>query len=157
MRNEQAQPRAPVKDSRQVEGSQRPSEPGASSLAQGKAGTRRGGRLRDCHWLFNRLEKVKRADAYGPFSVDACARVETAQADKFYKGFTDFRKANVSGESVWLNVPFRYAGQYLRHYLDCKKTAPETTCGVFDSPKWARKPGWQGRRPINRTASGTAG
>lgn len=161
VRIEQAQPRAPVRDSRQVEGSQRPSEPGASSAAQGKAGTRRCGRLRDCaYWLFNRLEKVKYADAYGPFSVDACAREETAQADKFYKGFTDFRKANVSGESVWLNVPFRHAGQYLRHYLDCKKVAPETTCGVLVLPKWDKKPWWkltQGMRVIREYPAGMEG
>jgi hypothetical protein len=117
--------------------------------------------LRDCtYWRFNRLEKVKYADAYGPFSVDACAREETAQADKFYKGFTDFRKADVSGESVWLNVPFRHAGQYLRHYLDCKRAAPETTCGVFVLPKWDRKPWWkltQGMKVIREYPAGTDG
>lgn len=161
VRNEQAQPHAPVKDSRQVEGSQRPSEPGTTRESQGKAGTRRGRRLRDCtHWLFSRLEKVKYADAYGPFSVDACACEDPAQADKFYKGSTDFRKANVSGESVWLNVPFRYAGQYLRHYLDCKKAAPETTCGMFVLPKWDRKPWWkltQGMKVIREYPAGTEG
>jgi transposase InsO family protein len=110
--------------------------------------------------VFNRLEKVNYADTYGPFSVDACAREETAQADKFYKGFTDFRKANVSGESVWLNVPFRHAGQYLRHYLDCKKAAPETTCGVFVLPKWDRKPWWkltQGMKVIHEYPANTEG
>jgi hypothetical protein len=49
-------------------------------------------------------------DDYGPFSVDACAGPDTAQAKKFYTSYRTFRKADVSGKSVWLNAPFRRAG-----------------------------------------------
>uniref|UniRef100_A0A383WFN5 Reverse transcriptase n=1 Tax=Tetradesmus obliquus TaxID=3088 RepID=A0A383WFN5_TETOB len=99
-------------------------------------------------------------DDYGPFSVDACAGPDTAQAKKFYTGYRTFREANVSGKSVWLNAPFRRAGLFLRHYLECKSKAPETTSGVFLLPKWDRKPWWgltKGMTLVKEFPAGTTG
>lgn len=141
VRSEQAKPHAPGTDSHQVEGPAGTKGPGAVSAVPGKS-PRRQRRLWDRqHWLFSRLEKSKHADVYGLFTVDACARSETAQADKFYTGYTAFRKADVSGECVWLNAPTQRAGKYLRHYLECKQKNPEATCGVFVVPK-SEQAGW---------------
>lgn len=82
---------------------------------------------------------------YGPFTVDACADPEgkNALAKKFYHSQKSFLKANVEGENVWLNVPFRRAQRFLKHYLECKERAPTQTSAVIVLPKWEQKPWWQ--------------
>ena len=62
-------------------------------------------------------------------------------AKKFYHSQNSFLKANVEGENVWLNVPFRRAGKFLRHYLECKERAPAQTSAVIN-------PGCNGRSGI---------
>jgi hypothetical protein len=132
MRAEKATPRTPDDPRDQVEGSESRVQP----AAPGKAGTRRC-RLRDREiWLLDAAMMAQILDDY------ACAGPDTAQAKKFYTGYRTFREANVSGKSVWLNAPFRRAGLFLRHYLECKSKAPETTNGVFLLPKWDCKPWW---------------
>jgi hypothetical protein len=73
--------------------------------------------------------------------VDACASSRTTQAKVFYSGFQAFRQAQVDGERVLLMVPFRHAGQFVRHYLECKQRTPSTT-GVLVLPKLDEKPWW---------------
>jgi len=117
--------------------------------------------MRDCQtWVLSSLEKTTHVRQYGPFTVDACADANTAQAVKFHSGYKAFRKADVSGESVWLNAPIRRAGQYLRHYLQCKQKAPSTTCAVLVLPKWDQKPWWgltKGMRVLHEYPVGTKG
>lgn len=136
------------------------SEPRVQPAAPGKAGTRRC-RLRDREiWLLDAAVMTQLQDDYGPFSVDACAGPDTAQAKKFYTSYRSFRKADVSGKSVWLNAPFRRAGLFLRHYLECKSKAPETTSGVFLLPKWDRKLWWnltKGMTVLKEFPAGTTG
>lgn len=142
VRLEQAKPQAPGKDSRQVESLQT-CKLGTPAAVPGKKGSRRI-RWRDhACWKFKRLEFDKFVAPYGTFTVDACATPETAQAEKFYSSQKSFLKADVGGESVWLNVPFRQTGQYLRHYLECKAKAPESTCAVMVVPKWTTAWWWK--------------
>ena len=59
---------------------------------------------------------------------------------------------------VWLNVPFRRAGKFLRHYLECKERAPAQTSAVIVLPKWENKPWWQmtqGLRLLKTYPAGT--
>lgn len=155
-RAEKASLRTPSDPGDQVEGS----EPRVQPTAPGKAGTRRC-RLRDREfWLLDAAEMTQLLDDYGPFSIDACAGADTAQAKKFYTSYRTFREADVSGKTVWLNAPFRRAGLFLRHYLDCKSKAPESTCGVFLLPKWDRQPWWgltQGMKVVKEFPIGTTG
>lgn len=99
-------------------------------------------RLRDMEWwALSSLQLARLMLDYGPFTVDACASSQTAQANVFYSGFQAFRKAQVDGERVLLVAPFRHAGQYVRHYLECKERAPQTS-GVLVLPKLDGKPWW---------------
>lgn len=124
-------------DSQQVErpGSRPGPEAPAKALVRSK-------RLRDIEWwVLNSLELTVLVRYYGPFTVDACASSRTAQAKVFYSGFQAFRKAQVDGERVLLVAPFRHAGQFIRHYLECKQRTPSTT-GVLILPKLDKKPWW---------------
>ena len=95
--------------------------------------------------MFDPLERASFEAYYGPFSVDACADPEghNAQAKKFYHSQNSFLKANVEGENVWLNAPYRRAGHFLKHYLECKERAPTQTSAVIVLPKWDNKPWWK--------------
>ena len=122
---------------------------------------RRSPRLRDrTDWRFHPKEHAEYAAIYGPFTVDACVDPagENAVAKKFYHSQNSFLKANVEGENVWLNVPFRRAGKFLRHYLECKEKAPAQTSAVIVLPKWENKPWWQmtqGLRLLKTYPAGT--
>ena len=128
---------------------------------QHKKPRRRSPRLRDrTDWRFHPKEHAEYAAIYGPFTVDACADPagENAVAKKFYHSQNSFLKANVEGENVWLNVPFRRAGKFLRHYLECKERAPAQTSAVIVLPKWENKPWWQmtqGLRLLKTYPAGT--
>jgi hypothetical protein len=92
--------------------------------------------------------------------VDACANPDgsNAQVAKFYSSQKSFLKANVEGENVWLNAPFRRAGTFLQHYLKNKERAPTQTCGVIVLPQWDNKPWWrltQGFRLLRTYPAGT--
>jgi hypothetical protein len=95
--------------------------------------------------MFDPRERTSFEAYYGPFTVDACADPEghNAQAPKFYHSQNSFLKANVEGENVWLNAPFRRAGHFLKHYLECKERAPAQTCAVIILPRWENKPWWR--------------
>ena len=110
--------------------------------------------------MFDPVEMVRYAAFYGPFTVDACADSEgrNAQADKFYHNQNSFLKANVEGENVWLNAPFRRAGSFIRHYLECKERAPAQTSAVIILPKWTNKSWWkltEGFRVLKTYPAGT--
>jgi hypothetical protein len=47
-------------------------------------------------WLLDAAMMAQILDDYGPFSVDACAGPDTAQAKKFYTGYQTIRKADVN-------------------------------------------------------------
>lgn len=92
--------------------------------------------------------------------MDACANPDgsNAQATKFYHSQKSFLKANVEGENIWLNAPFRRAGTFLRHYLENKERAPTQTSGVIVLPQWENKPWWkltQGFRLLRTYPAGT--
>jgi hypothetical protein len=97
----------------------------------------------DHGWLLDPCEVQRTAAECGPFTVDACAlSSSSAQAVKFYSSKNAFSQANVQGESVWLNVPFRRLGPYLRHYLDCKQQSPHNTSACIVVPRWLNKEWW---------------
>ena len=89
--------------------------------------------------IFKELET-----AYGPFTVDACADSsgDNAQVEKFYHEENSFLKADVSGETVWMNPPFASIQPFLDHYFECKATKPAKTAGMFVLPKWTGAPWW---------------
>ena len=132
-----------------------------AAVYQHKKPRRRSPRLRDrTDWRFHPKEHAEYAAIYGPFTVDACANPagENAVAKKFYHSQNSFLKANVEGENVWLNVPFRRAGKFLRHYLECKERTPAQTSAVIVLPKWENKPWWQmtqGLRLLKTYPAGT--
>jgi len=89
--------------------------------------------------LFRELD-----DAYGPFTIDGCSSPDGANAhvERFYSKDNDFLAAEVGGETVWLNPPFRLAGKFIRHYLDCKERAPITTSCVMILPEDSTQSWW---------------
>ena len=95
--------------------------------------------------MFDPEEYARYAVRYGPFTVDACADPEgkNAQARKFYHSRNSFLKANVEGENVWLNAPFRRAGKFLEHYLEGLECAPAQTSAVIILPLWTNTPWWK--------------
>ena len=131
------------------------------TVTRGSPRRRRHLRTRDREdWMFDPVEMVRYAAFYGPFTVDACADSEgrNAQADKFYHNQNSFLKANVEGENVWLNAPFRRAGSFIRHYLECKERAPAQTSAVIILPKWTNKSWWkltEGFRVLKTYPAGT--
>lgn len=54
----------------------------------------------------------------------------------------DFLRTDVAGEILWLNPPFRQAGAFLMHYLDCKAKAPQSTGALLVLPYWPRRKWW---------------
>ncbi len=82
---------------------------------------------------------------YGPVSLDACSdiRGRNALTRRYLSSAQDFRKTNVSGETLWLNPPFRQAGDFLQHYLQCKELAPQTTSALIVLPYWPRRSWWK--------------
>lgn len=111
-------------------------------------------------WMFHPREFAEYAAMYGPFTVDACSDPsgENAQAKKFYHSQNSFLKANVEGENVWLNAPFRRAGKFLSHYLECKERAPTQTSAIIVLPEWQHKPWWkftEGLRLLRRYPAGS--
>lgn len=158
VRPEQAKTPVAAEDSRQVESLQT-CKLGTTATVPGERGSRQI-RWRDrlC-WRFNSLEFAKYVEQYGTFTVDACATTESAQAEKFYTSLKSFLEADVSGETVWLNVPFRQTGQYLRHYLECKARSPEETSAVLVVPKWTTAWWWKltsGMRVVKEYSAGTS-
>ena len=158
---QQVIPRASAPDShsnKQVPGSPGTSESGTCSTVQDKPGSRKLWWRDRSHWQFNSHELDKYVRDYGPFTVDACAASsETAQAPKFYTNQKSFCQADVSGESVWLNVPFRRTGQSLRHYLQCKSKAADRTSAVLVVPKWTDTWWWQLTKDMKTLAEYPAG
>lgn len=49
---------------------------------------------------------------------------------------------DVSGESLWINPPFRQAGAFIDHYLQCKQKSPSDTCALIVLPRWKRAKWW---------------
>ena len=95
-------------------------------------------------WMLKK-EIFKELDAaYGPFTVDACADPsgDNAHVPRFYHAKNSFLKADVSGETVWMNPPYANIQEFLDHYFKCKASAPASTAGMFVLPKWTGAPWW---------------
>ena len=81
--------------------------------------------------LFKELDQE-----YGPCTVDGCAAPDGSnnQVARYYSKAQDFLAADVRGECVWLNPPFRRAGQFINHLLENWRRAPTTTSGLILVP-----------------------
>ena len=81
--------------------------------------------------LFKELDQE-----YGPCTVDGCAAPDGSnnQVARYYSKAQDFLAADVRGECVWLNPPFRRAGKFINHFLENWRRAPTTTSGLILVP-----------------------
>ena len=100
-------------------------------------------------WMLDPSQVQDIGAAYGPFTVDTCAHSlsalhdQNAQVVKFYSSHSSFLRANVQGERMWLNVPFRRLGTYLEHYNRCKECSPTDTSAIIIAPRWENKEWWK--------------
>ena len=87
--------------------------------------------------MFDRGEFLRLNNAYGPFTLDACADDggSTAQVHSHYNSPSRcFLRANAADHSVWLFPPVDQAAAFVRHYLECKQQAPTSTSAVIVVP-----------------------
>jgi hypothetical protein len=72
------------------------------------------------------------------FTLDACCNPEGANShcQKFCSVADDFLTHDISGETVWLNPPFRDIELFLAHYVEGKKKSPLDTSACILLPRW---------------------
>ena len=72
------------------------------------------------------------------FTLDAYAANDgsTAQCRQFCSPANSFLHRDVSRQTIWMQPPARHISDYLKHYLSCKRNAPELTSAVLLLPKW---------------------
>lgn len=90
---------------------------------------------------FEHLQRLSGA----PFDVDACCNStgNNALCNQFYSDKASFLTANVSGQHIWLNAPFRYLSEFIQHYLDNKARKPLTTSACILVPAWNKDSPWR--------------
>lgn len=71
------------------------------------------------------------------FTYDACCDNNgvNAHCQKFSSPANSFLKSDVCGQHVWLHAPLEKLESFMKHYLKCKGTAPQTTSACIVVPK----------------------
>ena len=75
------------------------------------------------------------------FDIDACCddlHVNSHRVSHCSPS-SSFLKRDMSGLHVWLHAPFACTEVFLKHYLQCKAKAPQTTSACIVVPAWQGK------------------
>lgn len=75
------------------------------------------------------------------FDIDACCDDFGVNSHclSYCSPSSSFLKRDVSGLHVWLHAPFACIEVFLKHYLQCKAKAPQTTSACIVVPAWQGK------------------
>ena len=79
------------------------------------------------------------------FSLDGGADIvgSNSYLDRFRSVADSFLDHSVEGEHVYANPDFSLIAQYLDHFLEGQRRAPEKTSGTFVLPVWTWAPFWR--------------
>ncbi len=72
------------------------------------------------------------------FDLDACSDNSgvTSHCESYCSPSSSFLKRDVSGRHVWMHLPNNRIEQFIKHYLRCKSSAPQSTSACVVVPCW---------------------